>query len=89
MNSIASPPAPGPDDEPDGPSLAELAAIEAEWPVIEKEIELVDAEIAVLTGPGRKPTDLEWQRLRAAERAVLAAWLVFAARWGRHFRRAA
>lgn len=81
MNSIASLPASEP--ESDGPSLAELAAIEAEWPVIEAEMALVDAEIAVLTGPGRKPTDLEWQRLRAAERDVLAAWLVFAARWGR------
>lgn len=82
MNSIASLPAPEP--EPEGPSLAELAAIEAEWPVIEAEMALVDAEIAVLTGPGRKPTDLEWQRLRAAERDVLAAWLVFVARWGRN-----
>ena len=77
MNSIASLPAGEP--EPEGPSLAELAAIEAEWPVIEAEMALVDAEIAVVTGPGRKPTDLEWQRLRAAERAVIAAWLVYAA----------
>jgi hypothetical protein len=81
VNSIASLPAGEP--EPEGPSLAELAAIEAEWPVIEAEMALVDAEIAVLTGPGRKPTDLEWQRLRAAERDVVAAWIVFAARWGR------
>lgn len=67
-------------DEPDeGPSLADLAAIEAEWPVIEAEIELVGAEIAVLTGPGHKPTELEWRRLRAAEQALIAAWLVYAA----------
>ena len=40
---------------------------------------VVDAEITVLTGPGHTTTDVEWRRLRAAERALLAAWLVFLA----------
>ena len=66
-------------DPEEGPSLAELAAIDAEWPVIEAEMNVVDAEITVLTGPGHTTTDVEWRRLRAAERALLAAWLVFLA----------
>jgi hypothetical protein len=78
VSSIASLPEP----EPEGPSLAELAEIEAEWPVIEAEMALVDAEVAVLTGPHRPGR----QRLRAAERDVVAAWVVFAARWGRNGR---
>ena len=55
-------------DDPDGPSLAELAAIETEWPLIAAEMALVDAEIRLLTA-GR-PSDLDWRRLRRAEHRV-------------------
>ena len=53
-----------------GPSAADLDAIEDEWPLIAAEVELTDAEIAVLTAePG--PTALDWRRLRRAEARVL------------------
>ena len=55
----------GPDD---GPSLEDLAAIEAEWPLIEAEMDLVAAEIRVLTM--ERPSDLDWRRLRRAEHRV-------------------
>jgi hypothetical protein len=62
-------------DDYDGePSPAELAAIEGEWPVIEAELTLLDAEIAVLAAPRPVPA-LDWSRVRAAERAVISAWL--------------
>jgi hypothetical protein len=54
----------------EGPSAADLAAIEAEWPAIEAELALVDAEIRVLTI--ERPSALDWRRLRRAERRVLA-----------------
>jgi hypothetical protein len=58
----------GPDG--DGPTLEELAAIEAEWPLIAAGIDLVDAEIRVLTADGG-PSPLDWRRLRRAEARVL------------------
>jgi hypothetical protein len=63
--------------EDDGPSPEDLAAIEDEWPVIEAETALTDAEIRLITVGRRKATELDWQRVRTAERAVLAAWLVY------------
>lgn len=61
----------------DGPSAAELAAIDAEWPAIDAELELVDAEIRVLTAEGG-PSPLDWRRLRRAEhRALTARHLVY------------
>ena len=60
----------------DGPTGDELAAIEAEWPLIEAGIALVDAEIRMLTAVGG-PSLLDWRRLRRAEDRVLregAAW---------------
>jgi hypothetical protein len=63
---------PGLDDE-DGPSAADLTAIEVEWPLIEAQIAVVDAEIAILTAGFRGPTDLDWRRLRRAEHQVLRA----------------
>lgn len=54
----------------DGPSTAELAAIQREWPLIEAEMALVAAEIRVLTAQPQ-PTVRDWHRLRAAERRVL------------------
>jgi hypothetical protein len=54
------------------PTLAELAAIDAEWPVTAAELALLDAEIRVLCAPGR-PSPLDWRRLRHARRQLLAA----------------
>ena len=59
-------------DFEDGPSAADLAAIEAEWPVIEAELGVLDAEIAALTHDGG-PTPLDWRRVRRARRQLLAA----------------
>lgn len=55
--------------ELDGPTAAELAAIEAEEPLIRAEITLVDAEARVLT-TGSEPSELDWRRLRRAEARV-------------------
>ncbi|GIG01277.1 DUF6284 family protein [Catellatospora citrea] len=54
-----------------GPTDAELAAIELEWPLIAAELELTSAEITVLTA--NNPTELDWRRLRRAERQRLRA----------------
>jgi hypothetical protein len=62
-------------NEDDEPSASDLAAIEEEWPVIEAEIALTDAEIRLITVGRRHATELDWQRYRSAERTVLAAWL--------------
>jgi hypothetical protein len=52
------------------PSAAELAAIEDEWPLIEAELAVVDAEIRLLNNDGG-PSPLDWRRLRRAEARVL------------------
>lgn len=57
---------PGPE-----PSVADLAAIEAEWPLIEAELSVLDAEIRVLCAAGG-PSPLDWRRLRRAEHRALA-----------------
>ena len=57
-----------------GPSAAELAAIEAEWPLIEAELALLDAQIRALAAE-RGLSQLDWRRLRRAQRQVLAARL--------------
>lgn len=53
------------------PTAAQLAAIEAEWPVIAAEIALVDAEIRILAAEAA-PGPLDWRRLRRARRRVLS-----------------
>lgn len=55
-----------------GPTEAELAAIEWEWPLIAAEIEVVEAEIGLLTAE-HAPTEIDWRRLRRAERRRLRA----------------
>lgn len=52
------------------PSPADLAAIEREFPLIEAEMDLVAAEIRVLTADP-SPSVRDWHRLRVAERRVL------------------
>lgn len=59
---------------PGEPGAADLAAIEAEWPLIEAELGLLDAEIMAVSAPAG-PSPLDWRRLRRAEHRVLAAWL--------------
>jgi hypothetical protein len=66
----------GPDE--DGPTAADLAAIEAEWPLIAAELELTKAEIDLLTAQPH-PTDLDWRRLRRAEAQVMREVLALAA----------
>ena len=53
----------------EGPTAADLAAIESEWPLIAAEMDLVTAEIHMLTVA--RPSDLDWRRLRRAEARVL------------------
>lgn len=55
----------------DGPGAAELAAIEAEWPLIDAELAVLDAEISMLYAADRGgPSPLDWRRLRRAEARV-------------------
>ncbi|WP_328990047.1 DUF6284 family protein [Kribbella sp. NBC_01245] len=64
---------------PDGenPSAAELVAIELEWPLIAAELDLLNAEIAILTA-GPLMSVLDRRRIRRAEHRVLAARLELA-----------
>ncbi|WP_329482239.1 DUF6284 family protein [Kribbella sp. NBC_01484] len=54
----------------EGPSHAELAAIDAEWPLIAAELDLLDAEIAFINA-GPELSVLDRRRVRRAERRVL------------------
>jgi hypothetical protein len=54
------------------PTAADLAAIEAEWPLIDAELGVLDAEITMLAAAGG-PSPLDWRRLRRAQRRALAA----------------
>ncbi|WP_045742374.1 DUF6284 family protein [Actinoplanes rectilineatus] len=60
-------------DEFDGePSLVELAAIEFERPLIDAELDVLDAEIHMLYAADRGgPGEIDWQRLRRANRQLL------------------
>jgi hypothetical protein len=59
-------------DDIDGPTEVELAAIELEWPLIAAELDLTEIEVDILTAD-RRPVELDWRRLRRAERRVLRA----------------
>lgn len=50
------------------PSANELAAIDAEWPLIAAELDVVDAEVALVRAPG----DLTARRLAKAKRQLRA-----------------
>jgi hypothetical protein len=55
----------------DEPSPAELDAIEAEWPLIAAELDVLDAEIAIINASDHGgPAVLDWRRLRRAEARV-------------------
>lgn len=54
------------------PSVADLAAIDQEWPLIVAELDLLDAEILILSAVGG-PSPLDWRRLRRAEQRVMRA----------------
>jgi hypothetical protein len=63
----------------DGPTAAELAAIDDEMPLIEAEMDVVSAEIRVITAdPDASP--LDWRRLRRAEARVLREAAAYASR---------
>lgn len=49
-----------------GPTAAELTAIQEEWPLIAAEVELVDAESALLRAPSAE-SELARRRVRRAE----------------------
>lgn len=52
------------------PSAADLAGIEAEWPLIAAELDLLDAQIAFINA-GPHASELETRRVRRAERRVM------------------
>jgi hypothetical protein len=66
-------------DSTDGPSAAELAAIEDEMPLIEAEIDLVDVQIRIMQAHG-PVDDVTVQRLRRSRNAVVAETLRWYAR---------
>jgi hypothetical protein len=69
------------DSDPDGPSLADLAAIVAEEPLIAAELDLLAAEIDNLYAADRGgPFPLDWRRLRRAEARVTRVAAELAAR---------
>lgn len=53
-----------------GPSAADLANIEREWPLIDAELALLDAEIIALYDDDG-PSSLDWRRIRRAEQRVM------------------
>ncbi|NYH42616.1 hypothetical protein HNR22_002343 [Micromonospora jinlongensis] len=56
------------------PTTAELAAIDAEWPLIAAELDVLDAEITLLYAEDHGgPSPLDWRRLRRAEARVTRA----------------
>jgi len=55
----------------DEPTTADLAAIEAEWPLIAAEIDVLDAEITLIYSADHGgPSPMDWRRLRRAEARV-------------------
>jgi hypothetical protein len=54
-----------------GPTPTDLQAIEAEWPVIAAELELLDAQLLVITAGGHA-SNLDRRRVRRAERRLLS-----------------
>jgi Family of unknown function (DUF6284) len=63
----------------DGPTPADLADIDEEWPLIAAELALVDAEIAAMCAIGG-PSELDRRRIRRAEADVARQAIAHAAR---------
>ena len=65
----------------DGPSAADLDAIEVEWPLIAAELDLLDAQIGTMYAADHGgPSPLDWRRLRRAEARVTRVAAELAAR---------
>ncbi|MFG1902153.1 DUF6284 family protein [Micromonospora carbonacea] len=65
----------------DEPSHEALTAIEAEWPLIEAELFVLDAEISLIIAEDHGgPSPLDWRRLRRAEARVTRVAAELAAR---------
>jgi hypothetical protein len=65
----------------DGPTAADLAEIEAEWPLIAAELDLLDADINLIYADDHGgPTVLDWRRKRRAEAKVTRVAAELAAR---------
>jgi hypothetical protein len=63
------------------PTPADLSAIEAEWPLIEAELSVLDAEIInIYAADHGGPSPLDWRRLRRAEARVTRVAAELAAR---------
>ncbi|MGC5050097.1 DUF6284 family protein [Micromonospora sp. DT48] len=57
-----------------GPTAADLAAIDTEWPLIAAELDVLDAQITMLYAEDHGgPSPLDWRRLRRAEARVTRA----------------
>ncbi|WP_432882565.1 DUF6284 family protein [Kribbella sp. CA-245084] len=54
----------------EGPTAADLAAIEREWPQIAADLELLNAQIELMKA-GPFASVLDWRRVRRAERRML------------------
>jgi hypothetical protein len=65
----------------DGPTSADLDAIEGEWPLIAAELDVLDAEITIINAADHGgPSPLDWRRLRRAEARVTRVAAELAAR---------
>lgn len=65
----------------DGPSARDVAAIEAEWPLIAAGLDVLDAEISLIYAEDNGgPSPLDWRRLRRAEARVTRVAAELAAR---------
>ena len=62
----------------DEPTPDDLAAIEREWPLIEADLALTDAQVALLLADRRTLSALDWRRLRRAEHNALNAVVLLA-----------
>jgi len=51
-----------------GPTIKDLRAIESEEPLLSAELDVLDAEIRLIST--KHPSDLDWRRLRRAESAL-------------------
>lgn len=68
-------------DDADGPTPDDLAAIDAEQPLITAERAWLDAEIAMLSAEEHGgSTPLDWRRLRRAEGRVIRETFAYVAR---------